>query len=127
MNRISHAATHREALDRSVLVDPFLSNRIPSVVRQIRTALGMSLMDLGSRVGLSHNRIGQLEAQERSNTVQLAWLMQAAEAMECDLAYTFIPKAGSFQAIVDERAKTKAETLDVDEDEAIRRYDFWRD
>ena len=53
-------------------------------VREIRTALGMSMADLASRLGVIKQRIEGLEKNEVAGTVTLESLRKAAEAMDCE-------------------------------------------
>ncbi|MFV8258341.1 mobile mystery protein A [Bdellovibrio bacteriovorus] len=63
-------------------------------VREIRTALGMSMNDLATRLGVIKQRIEGLEKNEVAGTVTLESLRKAAEAMNCDFVYCFVPKQG---------------------------------
>ncbi|AHZ84230.1 hypothetical protein Bb109J_c1535 [Bdellovibrio bacteriovorus] len=63
-------------------------------VREIRTALGMSMNDLATRLGVIKQRIEGLEKNEAAGTVTLESLRKAAEAMNCEFVYYFVPKQG---------------------------------
>ena len=63
-------------------------------VRAIRNALGMSAAELGRRMGVSHAAVFELERSEQKGSVRLDTLRRAAEAMDCDLKYVFIPRNG---------------------------------
>lgn len=61
-------------------------------IRTIRHALGMSMAQLGRRLGVSAPAIAALEGSEARGAISLARLSDAAEAMGCDLVVTFVPR-----------------------------------
>lgn len=61
-------------------------------VRAVRDALGLSTRQLGSRLGVTAMAVTNLEASERAGTAQLATLRRAADALDCDLVYAFVPR-----------------------------------
>ena len=80
-----------------------------SWVRTMRDALGMSAAQLASRLGVSRAAVYQLEERESSRTVSLKHLDKAADALECDVFYTLVPRSTIEQTIRDQ-AKKNAET-----------------
>lgn len=87
-------------------------------VRAIRDALGMSAAELGHRLGVSHPAVFELERSERNGTARLDTLRRAAEAMDCELVYAFIPRYGlektvraQAQEIADEDLRRVAHTM----------------
>ena len=76
-------------------------------IRAIRDALGMSASELGIRMGVRQQTIHDLEVSERSRTIRLDTLARAANAMDCDLVYAFIPRT-SLDGSVRSRARLKA-------------------
>lgn len=61
-------------------------------VKTIRQALGMSAAQLGKRMGISRQGIADLERREKTGSVTVGNLRKAAQALNCDLAITFVPK-----------------------------------
>jgi len=61
-------------------------------IAAIRFALGISQRVLGGRLGISKQRLSQLEHRERQGTIQLEQLQEAAEQLGCDLVYAFVPR-----------------------------------
>ena len=61
-------------------------------IRTIRHALGMTMAQLGRRLGVSAPAIAALEGSEARGAISLARLSDAAEAMGCDLVVTFVPR-----------------------------------
>ena len=64
----------------------------------------MSSKQLAARLGVSPPRITALEKSEVDETVTLASLRRAAEALDCALIYSFVPK-GSFEEVLQTRAR----------------------
>ena len=84
----------REALDeRLVPLGPASRYATPRLgwIRAVRDALGMSAADLATRMGISGASVRSLEETEMSGGIRLSSLRRAAEAMDCTLAYVFIP------------------------------------
>ncbi|AFY01387.1 mobile mystery protein A [Bdellovibrio bacteriovorus] len=79
-------------------------------VREVRTALGMSMSDLAARLGVIKQRIEGLEKNEVAGTVTIESLRKAAEAMNCDFVYHFVPKQG-LQKTLESQASKVAEEI----------------
>lgn len=73
-------------------------------IRGIRDALGMSLRQLGERLGMSAPAVKSLEESEANGTIQLKTLKRVAEALDCVVVYALVPKT-SLTAMVDQRAR----------------------
>lgn len=73
-------------------------------VRAIRDALGMSLRQLGDRLGMAAQSVSNIEESEANGTIQLNTLRRVAEAMDCVVVYALVPK-NSLSEMVDERAR----------------------
>lgn len=76
-------------------------------IAAIRDALGMSVRDLGRRMGTSGQRASKLEHDELSGVIQLSSLERAAVAMNCRLVYALIPNE-SLEEMVRRQARKKA-------------------
>lgn len=79
-------------------------------IRAIRTALGMSTMELAKRMGVTQSRVSQLERAEADDSIHLGTLRRAAEALGCELHYVLVPSA-SLEGAVRQQALTKAQML----------------
>lgn len=77
-------------------------------VRAVRDALGMSTRQLASRMGVTQPTVVQLEQSEANGTIQLATLRRAANALDCDLVYTLVPRSGSLEKTVQRHAHHRA-------------------
>ncbi len=81
------------ALDLRLLpLRSWVSSRPPrGWLRAIRDALGMTTAQYAARLGVSQPRISALEKSEAEETVTLATLRRAAEALDCQLVYAIVP------------------------------------
>lgn len=73
-------------------------------IRAIRDALGMSALQLGTRLGVTPQSVAGLEKSEAHGTVQLKTLRKAAEALDCTLVYALVPNS-SLEDAVQTRAR----------------------
>jgi predicted DNA-binding mobile mystery protein A len=86
-------------------------------IRAIRTALGMTQQELADRMGIAAQSEFRLEGNERNGTIRLESLRRAADGLDCDLVYLFIPRAGSLEQAVRAQA---AKVLDRQRDAVDR-------
>lgn len=99
--------TARKALDNKIaLLPPVQKMQRPHKgwIRAIREALGMNSKQLAARLNVSPPRITALEKSEVSETLTVASLRRAAEALDCAFVYSFVPK-GSFEEMLQIRAR----------------------
>lgn len=61
-------------------------------LKAIREALGMTATHLAQRLGVSISTVTRLETSEADDTISLATLRRAAEALGCELRYALVPK-----------------------------------
>jgi predicted DNA-binding mobile mystery protein A len=88
--------------------------KAPTAVAWIQTArlaLGMSLRQLAERVGVSVSALTNFEKREQTDTVSLATLKKAANAMDMELVYFLKPKDGSIKNAVEKQARKKAQEI----------------
>jgi predicted DNA-binding mobile mystery protein A len=99
--------TARKALDNKVSALPPLQKMqrpYKGWIKAVREALGMSSKQLAARLNVSPPRITALEKSELDETMTVASLRRAAEALDCALVYSFVPK-GTFEEILKRRAR----------------------
>jgi predicted DNA-binding mobile mystery protein A len=77
-------------------------------IRTIRQALGVSSGELARRLGTSRQLPLQLEKGEAEDRITLKSLRAAANALDCDLVYALVPRAGSMQELIENRARAEA-------------------
>lgn len=73
-------------------------------VYSIRQALGMSMRQLGNKMGITPQSIKEIEEREKNGTVTVKVLRQFGQALELKLIYGFIPSDGSLEKIIEQRA-----------------------
>ena len=87
-------------------VKSLLKLEIPSGgwVKAIRESLGMTLEELGNRVGLDKSRVSRIEQAETTGEIKISTLEKIAEGLEMTFVYGFAPKK-DLEDIVREQAK----------------------
>jgi predicted DNA-binding mobile mystery protein A len=76
-------------------------------IRAIREGLGMSARELGTRMGVTQQAVGEMERSEAVGTIRFETLVRAADALNCDVAYVLVPRQ-PLHATVDDQARKKA-------------------
>lgn len=74
-------------------------------IRALRTALGMSLEQLGNKLSITKQSVQDIERREKDGSLTLKSLRQTANAMDMQLVYGFIPKDGTLEKLVERKAK----------------------
>jgi predicted DNA-binding mobile mystery protein A len=77
-------------------------------IRAIREATGVTLREMAKRLGKVPSLALYLENSEADYRITLGNLREAAEALDCQLVYAFVPKGGSVQSLSEKRARAKA-------------------
>lgn len=91
-----------------------LQNIIPPSIgwiKAIRSTLGMSLQQLGDKLKISKSSVRALEIREKEGTITLNTLREAANALDMQLVYGFVPKDGSLEALIERKARELAEKI----------------
>lgn len=73
-------------------------------IYSIRQALGMSMRQLGNRMGITPQSVKEIEEREKSGTITLKVLRQFGQALNLKLVYGLIPSDGSLEKIIERRA-----------------------
>jgi predicted DNA-binding mobile mystery protein A len=76
-------------------------------IKAIREGLGMAATHLAARLGVTTSTVTRLETSEADDTISLATLRRAAEALGCELHYALVPKQ-SLADTLESRALTLA-------------------
>jgi predicted DNA-binding mobile mystery protein A len=61
-------------------------------IRAIRDALGMNTRQYARRLGVSQPQVVAYERGEAEDSITLGSLRRAAEGLDCELVYAFVPK-----------------------------------
>lgn len=82
----------------------------PSIgwVKTIRTSLGMSLEQLGGKLGITKQSAQNLEKREGDGSITIKALEDAARAMEMKLVYGLVPIEGSIEKMIEKKARKLA-------------------
>ncbi len=73
-------------------------------INAIRTALGMSLRQLGNQLDISLQSVKEIEEREVSGSITLKNLNEAAKAMNMKLVYGLVPVNGSLHEMIEKKA-----------------------
>jgi predicted DNA-binding mobile mystery protein A len=77
-------------------------------IKTIRTSIGMSLEQLGNKLGISKQSVQQLEKRESEGAVTIHTLEEVARAMDMKLVYGFVPIDGSVDKLIERKARALA-------------------
>ena len=80
-------------------------------IKAIRTALGMSMLQLGNRLSITKQSVQDIEKREQDGSITLKALKETAKAMDMQLVYGFIPNDGTLEALIDRKAKELAKQI----------------
>lgn len=105
-------------------------------IKAIRESLGMTTAQLGKKMGVSQPRIVDIEKSEKTGAITFDTLERAAQAMDCKLVYSFVPRKplnelieGRARLIARERLKRTGHTMaleaqSVQEDDEQEQLDY---
>ncbi len=80
-------------------------------IKTIRTTLGISLQQLGKKIGITKQSMQEMEQREAEGSITLNALQEVAKAMDMQLVYGFVPKDGSLEALIERKANEAAERI----------------
>lgn len=107
-------ALQRKQLSGKIAEFERLTGSLPPVggwIKAIRTSLGISLEQLGNKLGISRQSVMALEIRERGQSITLRSLSEAAEAMDMKLVYALVPKDGTLEALIERKAEQLARKI----------------
>jgi predicted DNA-binding mobile mystery protein A len=73
-------------------------------IKAIRTALGMSMRQLGNKLSISKQGIMDFEKREKDGSITIKALKEIGRALDMQLVYGFVPNDGSLDALIEKRA-----------------------
>jgi predicted DNA-binding mobile mystery protein A len=73
-------------------------------IKALRTAIGMSMQQLGNKLNVSRQGIMDIEKREKDGAITIKSLREIARAMDMQLVYGFVPNDGSLDALIEKRA-----------------------
>ncbi|MEM7574025.1 MAG: mobile mystery protein A [Bacteroidota bacterium] len=77
----------------------------------IRTAIGMSFRQFGNKLGVSPQAAKKIELREEHGALTIGGLQEAAAALELQFVYALIPKEGSLEKMIEQRANALAREI----------------
>ncbi len=80
-------------------------------IKAIRTAIGMSLKQLGNKLSVSKQAVLDIEKREKDGSITIKSLKEIARAMDMELVYGFVPNDGSLDALIERRATELAKAI----------------
>ena len=80
-------------------------------IKSIRTALGMSLQQLGKKLNVTKQAALDIERREREGSITIKSLKDVAGALDMQLVYGFVPKDGSLDALIEKKATELAKQI----------------
>ena len=107
-------ALQRKQLSGKIAGMGHLAQALPPIggwIKALRTALGMSLEQLGNKLGVSRQSVMALEIREKRQSITLKSLSEVAEAMDMKLVYALVPKDGSLEALIERKAEELARKI----------------
>lgn len=73
-------------------------------IKALRTAIGMSMQQLGNKLNVSRQGVMDIEKREKDGAITIKSLREIARAMDMQLVYGFVPNDGSLDALIEKRA-----------------------
>jgi len=80
-------------------------------INAIRTALGMSLKQLGNRLKITPQGIKDIERREKQGSLTLQRLREVAAALDMQLVYGLVPKEQTIEKMIEKRARELAREI----------------
>jgi predicted DNA-binding mobile mystery protein A len=80
-------------------------------IKAIRLALGMSLQQLANKLAKTKQSVQEIEVREIEGAITLKSLRETARALDMELVYGFVPKEGSLEAYIENKAHKMAEEI----------------
>jgi len=77
-------------------------------IKAIRTAFGMSMLQLGNKLSITKQGIMDIEKREMEGSITIKSLKELGRALDMQLVYGFVPNDGSLEALIERRANELA-------------------
>ena len=77
-------------------------------IKAVRIAIGMSLLQMGKKLSITKQSMQNMEKREKDGAITLNALKDAANALDMQLVYGFVPKDGSMENLIDRKARELA-------------------
>jgi predicted DNA-binding mobile mystery protein A len=80
-------------------------------IHTIRTALKMSLRQLGNKLDMSAQSVKEIEAREANGSITIKSLTETAKALDMKLVYGFVSRHQSLEKMIEQRAYEMAKEI----------------
>jgi len=77
-------------------------------LRSLRNALGISLTQMAAKLSIAKQTMAAIEAREKEGSVTIKTMREVASALEMDFVYGFVPKAGTLEKLIENKARQVA-------------------
>lgn len=77
-------------------------------IKAVRTAIGMSMQQLGNRLSITKQSVMDIERRELEGSITIRALREAADALDMQLVYGFIPIDETLENLIARKAKELA-------------------
>ena len=74
-------------------------------VKTIRTALGMTTVQLAKKLNITRQSVLEIENREAEGSITLKNLKEVANALDMKLIYCLFPKEGTLEGLIERRAR----------------------
>jgi len=73
-------------------------------IKAIRNGIGMSMEQLGKKLSITKQGVMDIEKREKEGAITIKSMQEIAKAMDTQFVYGFVPKAGSLEQMIENRA-----------------------
>jgi predicted DNA-binding mobile mystery protein A len=80
-------------------------------INTIRTTLNMTMSQLGTKLGITKQGVNNIEESESKGSISIKSLKEVGEALDFKLVYGFVPKAGTIDSLINNKAQALAKTI----------------
>jgi len=80
-------------------------------INTIRTALNMTMAQLGARLKITRQGVKSIEESEAKGSISIKSLKEVGMALDLKLVYGFLPKDGSIDNLINIKAEKLAEKI----------------
>ncbi|WP_026710098.1 mobile mystery protein A [Flavobacterium filum] len=80
-------------------------------IYSIRTALNMTLEQLGERLNITKQGVKKIEEREANESISIHLLKETANALDMKFVYGFVPKKGSLEKLIEYKSEELARKI----------------
>ncbi|MCX6178001.1 MAG: mobile mystery protein A [Chlorobiales bacterium] len=80
-------------------------------VKAIRTALGISMLQLGKKLSITKQAVHDIERREKEGSITIKSMIELGRALDMRFVYGFVPNDGSLDALIEKKATELASII----------------